>query len=495
MDLLAQVQDFIRRWDLLSPGDGVVIGVSGGPDSLCLLHVLVRLKATLRLRLHVAHLHHGLRGTDADADAAFVADLARQWGLPATVVKRDVPAIARALGLAFEEAARRVRYAFLAHTAAQVGAMKVAVGHNADDQAETVLMHLLRGAGPAGLRGMLPATPLSAYRLLDTLPDFPLPSPPPILIRPLLETPRAEVEQYCAEQGLKPRFDRSNLDTTYFRNRLRHELLPLLETYNPNIRRRLCHTAEVVAADYALLERLREWAWKEVVLEEGKEAILFDRHGWEAQHRSLQRSLIREAAYRLCPHLRDVDFVHVENALRVAEEGKTGAQATLPGGLTLTVEYDRLTVARMGYEPPQEGPTLPPGREATVALPGVTSLPEGAWILETALPEEWSEEDVEGNPDRWTAYLDADALATPLVLRTRRAGDRFCPQGMGGHRPRLTDWMINAKVPRPQRDRLPLLVAAEEIVWVCGWRVSEMAMVKPSTRRVARLQFRRPGRR
>ncbi len=489
MDILDRVRAYIERHGLLAVGDGVVVGVSGGPDSLCLLHLLLRLREPYRLRLHVAHLHHGARGEEADADAAFVASLARQWGLPATVSRQDVPEIARSHKLAFEEAARRVRYAFLAHVAGEVGAARIAVGHNADDQAETVLMHFLRGAGLAGLRGMLPATPLSTYRLLEGLAGFALPPSLPLLVRPLLGTPRAAIEQYCAEQGLQPRFDRSNLDTTFFRNRLRYELLPLLETYNPHIRHRLCHTAEVVAADYDLLERMRDWAWEEVTVEATGEAVIFDRVAWQTQPLSLQRALIREAAYRLRPHLRDVDFVHVENAVRVAQKGEAGLQATLPGGLMLTVGYDRLTVAGEGYEPPPEGPTLPPGREVEVTLPGTTPLPEGRWVLEATLPEIWTREEVEANPDRWTAYLDADALASPLLLRTRRSGDRFRPQGMGGHAPRLTDWMINARVPRAWRDRLPLLVGGEEIAWVCGWRVSETARIGPATRRIARFRF------
>lgn len=488
-DLLRQVREFIRRHDLLSVGDRVVVGVSGGPDSLCLLHLLLRLREEYRLQLHVAHLHHGARGEDADADAAFVADLAREWGLPATLAREDVPALARTHKLAFEEAARRVRYAFLAHVAGRVGAAKVAVGHNADDQAETVLMHFLRGAGLAGLRGMRPATPLSEYRLLPQTGRFPLPERLPVLIRPLLGVPRAEIEAYCAEHGLTPRFDRSNLDTTFFRNRLRHELLPLLETYNPNIRRRLCHTAEVVAADYELLTQMRDWAWERVVRAETERAVVLDRAEWEAQPLSLQRALIREAAYRLRPSLRDVDFVHVEAAVQVAREGATGARATLPGGLALTVGYDTLTVADADYEPPFSGPTLPPGTEVPVTLPGRTPLPGGEWVLDAALLETWSPAEVTGNPDRWTAYLDAERVQAP-VLRTRRPGDRFRPQGLGGHAPPLTDWMINARVPRAVRDSLPLLVSADgEILWVCGWRVSETATVGPETRRVARFRF------
>jgi tRNA(Ile)-lysidine synthase len=487
VNLLSRVRGFIRRHDLLARGDSVVVGVSGGPDSLCLLHLLVRLQEEYRLRLHVAHLHHSARGEEADADAAFVSDLARRWGVPATVAKRDVPAIAQEHKMAFEEAARRVRYAFLAHVA---GEAKIAVGHNADDQTETVLMHLLRGAGLAGLRGMLPATPLSDYRMLKQVADFSLPSPPPLLIRPLLATPRADIERYCAAQGLEPRFDRSNLDTTYFRNRLRHELLPLLETYNLNVRRRLQHTADVIAADYALLVQLRDWAWGETVREETKEAIVFDRPTWQAQHLSLQRALVREASYRLRRELRDVDFVHVENAVRVAREGTTGAQATLPGGLALTVGYDRLTVADASYEPPPEGPTLPPAQEVMVALPGTTPLPDGRWVLEATLLEKWTQAEVETNPDRWTAYMDVATLAQPLVLRARRTGDHFQPQGMGGHAPRLTHWMTNAKIPRPWRDRLPLLVAEEDVVWVCGWRVAETAVVGPTTQKIAMFRLR-----
>jgi len=490
VDLLAQVRGFVRRHDLLAPGDGVVVGVSGGPDSLSLLHLLVCLQEEYRLRLHVAHLHHGARGEEADADASFVADLARRWGLPSTIAKRDVPAIARERKVAFEEAARQVRYAFLARVAGEVAAAKIAVGHNADDQAETVLMHLLRGAGPAGLRGMRPVASLSDYRLLGDASGSPAWSSL-ALIRPLLGVSRADVERYCVEQGLEPRFDRSNLDTTYFRNRLRHELLPLLEGYNPNIRRRLCHTAEVIGADYELLTRLRDWSWGEVVRAEAEQAVLFDLPAWRAQPLSLQRALIREAAYRLRPTLRDVDFIHVENAVLVARRGNTGARATLPGGLMLTVGYDRLVVAQTGYDPPPSGPTLPPGREVEVALPGTASLPESEWALEGAMLERWTQRDVETNPDRWTAYLDADRLSSPLLLRTRRTGDRFRPQGMGGQAPRLTDWMTNAKIPRAWRDRLPLLVAGEEIVWVCGWRTAETAIVGPATRLVARFRFRR----
>jgi len=296
-DILKKVRHTIETHGLLAPGDGIVVGVSGGPDSLCLLHVLLRLREEYRLRLHVAHLNHGARGAEADAAAEFVASLAAEWGLPVTVERQDVPALARAHKLAFEEAARRVRYAFLARVAGEAGAHKIAMGHNGDDQAETVLMHLLRGAGLAGLRGMLPITPITDYRLLEPFIQYPISNlQPPAIIRPLLQVSRSEIEHYCTDHDLAPRFDRSNLDTTYFRNRLRHELLPLLETYNPNVHTRLRHTAAVVAADYELLIQLREQAWAEVVREERDTAIAFDRATCRAcstWQKSTSRRLLR----------------------------------------------------------------------------------------------------------------------------------------------------------------------------------------------------------
>ncbi|MCX7681977.1 MAG: tRNA lysidine(34) synthetase TilS [Anaerolineae bacterium] len=493
-DILPVVQKTIEKYALLAPGDGVVVGVSGGADSLTLLHVLWRLSEPYRLRLHVAHLHHGARGADADGDAAYVAELAAAWGLPFTIERQDVPALARAHKLTFEEAARRVRYAFLSRVAGAVGATRIAVGHHADDQAETVLMHFLRGAGLAGLRGMLPLTPITDYRLLEPFATEMLPGVPQ-LIRPLLEVPRAAIAAYCAAQGLTPRFDYSNLDTTYFRNRLRHELLPLLETYVPNVRKRLCHTAAVLAADYEVLSQLLEQCWQQVVLREEEQVIVFDRQVWQALPVAMQRATLRHAAYRLRPTLRDVDFVHVEQARYVGLQGASGAQATLPAGLMLTVGYNTLTIgdqavgsrpdATLGEAVPELGSDQP----VPVQIPGRTPLPGSRWVLEATVLDVWDMAQIASNTDPWTAYLDAETIVGSLALRTRRPGDRFRPQGMGGHSVKLSAFLINLKEPRPQRDRLPLLVDGAKIVWVCGRRIAEEVAVRPQTRSVVMLRF------
>ncbi len=484
--VIDRVREAIRRHHLLSPGEMVVVGVSGGPDSLCLLHLLCRLRQEYDLGLHVAHLHHGLRDADADADAAFVHALAADWGLPCTVEQADVLGLADKHRLAVEEAARRARYDFLGRVAEEVGALTIAVGHNADDQAETVLMHFLRGSGLAGLRGMLPLTPLNEYRLINGQ------SRPLRLIRPLLEISRSEIEAYCSFYGLQPRFDLSNLDTTYFRNWLRHQVIPLLERHNPNVREVLRRSARVLTDDYALLRGLLEETWPRVVRNETSQSIVFDLAAWRALHPSLQRSTLREAIHRLRCSLRNINFLHVENALFVARDGTTGNRATLPQGLLLTVGYDHFTVADAdAVEPLPDWPLLlPDSAPLPVSLPGLTLLPETDWaiqadLLDSAdLPEGWRD-----NADPWRAFLDADLVGEMLWLRTRRPGDRFQPQGLGGHTVKLGDFLTNQKVPRAIRDRLPLLVGRVGIAWVCGLRVDERACVQRQTQRVLTLRF------
>jgi tRNA(Ile)-lysidine synthetase-like protein len=481
---------------LVIPGETLVVGVSGGPDSLCLLHILRRLAPEFSLSLHVAHLNHQMRGPEADADAAFVAGLAADWGLPATIESADVPALARLHKLAPEEAARRARYSFLARVAVQVGARTIAVAHNADDQTETVLMHWLRGSGLAGLRGMLPATPMGDLRF--EIGDWRLEVPSPIsnlqpltLIRPLLDIPRADIEAYCARHNLQPRFDRSNLDTTYFRNRLRHELIPYLETYNVNIREILRRSATVVAADYELLRQQLEVTWGQVVRTESDQAVTFGLAAWRALPLALKRSTLREAIHRLRRALRNIDFVHVENALEILRDGETGAQATLPQGLILTIGYDSFTVAGQDYRALPNLPLLLTEIPVSVAVPGRAQLPGTDWVLQVeVLPRSVVSDQALVAAQGWEAYLDAAAVGSSPVLRPRRPGDHFCPPGMGGRSKRVNELMINEKIPASWREHIPLLVNGEgQIVWVCGWRPDERACVTDSTQQVVWLRF------
>jgi len=526
VDVVSTVRHTIDRYGLLLPEETVVVGVSGGPDSLCLLHVLNRLGGEYRIELHVAHLNHRMRGSEADADAAFVARLAEEWGLPCTVEARDVPTLAREKKLSLEEAARRARYAFLAEVAEQIGAGRIAVGHNADDQTESVLMHWLRGAGLAGLRGMLPAISLSDYRLLEG----PCPEPdegeeggtrdkgqgpalnpalspalsevegvvegaapyPFTLIRPLLEVPRAEIEAYCAEHSLQPRFDRSNLDTTYYRNRLRHELIPYLESYNPGIREVVRRSARVIADDYTYLRAELDRLWPQVVISESDRAIKFDLAAWRGLPTSFQRSTLRQAIHRLRRSLRNINWIHVEDALVALLEKPAGTQVTLPQGLMLTMSYQIFTVANEGYvELPTDLPLLTVD-SLPLGIPGTTPLPESPWRVEarhlsrSELPPGW-----EDNPDPWQAFLDHEVTGSELILRRRQPGDRFQPLGLGGRQTTLREFMINVKIPTQWRHLVPIVASPQHIVWLAGWRVDERARITKGTKRVLHLRFAR----
>jgi tRNA(Ile)-lysidine synthase len=505
VDVVSTVRHTIDRYGLLLPEETVVVGVSGGPDSLCLLHVLNRLRGEYRIGLHVAHLNHQIRGSEADADAAFVARLAEEWGLPCTVEARDVPTLAREKKLSLEEAARRARYAFLAEVAEHAGAKRIAVGHNADDQTESVLMHWLRGAGLAGLRGMLPAIPLSDYRLLEGedgrqyngqgefngREEFNGQKPYPFtLIRPLLEVTRAEIEAYCAEHSLQPRFDRSNLDTTYYRNRLRHELIPYLEGYNPGIREVVRRSAKVITDDYAYLRAELDRLWPQVVISESDKAIQFDLAAWRCLPTSFQRSTLRQAIHRLRRSLRNINWIHVEDARVALMEKPAGTQVTLPQGLMLTMSYQTFTVADEGYvELPTDLPLLAVD-SLPLAVPGTTLLPESIWRVEARLLSKselspgW-----EDNQDPWQAFLDHDVTGSELILRRRQPGDRFQPLGLGGRQTTLREFMINVKIPAQWRNRVPIVASPQHIVWLAGWRVDERARVTEGTKQVLHLRF------
>ncbi|MEA3337984.1 MAG: tRNA lysidine(34) synthetase TilS [Chloroflexota bacterium] len=501
MDVFKAVENTIWRYNLISPGDTVVVGVSGGPDSLCLLHVLKQLEQSWALNLHVGHLHHGLRGAQADADAAFVNKMADSWGLPCTVSLADVPAQARQPGVSVEEAARHARYTFLSGLAGDLGTDAVAVGHNADDQTETVLMHLLRGSGLAGLRGMMPETFLSDYRLTASGADQPatatsgssFPAIPGTVrvVRPLLEIPRDAVLRYCADHDLVPRFDRSNQDTTLFRNRLRHELLPILEQYNPQIRRILRNSAQVLGDDYALLRTLVDDAFDKLTVHQTAGRIVVDLAGWRALPMSLQRSVLREIVGRLRKNLRNINFVHIENARRILQDGHTGDRITFPADLQAVLGYHQFAVGTAPVELPIDSFPLLDRQSLPLRVPQTIRIGASEWciitdwISQADLPFGWRE-----NSDPWQAWLAIEDGGAPLRLRARQDGDRFQPLGMAGHSKLLGEYFANEKVPAPARDRWPLLVDCEDtILWVCGLRVDERAKVSNNTDRVLHVRL------
>lgn len=463
-----RVRTFITRHHLIAPGERVIVAVSGGVDSLVLLHILNALRDSLDLRLHVATLDHGIRGEAGAADAAFVCTLAEAWGLPVSAAQVDVPAQARDTGRGIEAAARIARYTFLEQVARSTNAHTIASGHNRDDQAETVLLHLIRGSGLDGLRGMLPSAPLH-------LPHIPDESMAPItIIRPLLDVSRAEIAAYAAAHDLAPREDATNRDLNYARNRLRHAIIPSLEALNPNLKATLARTAEILRADADLMAQIGEEALARVQVDVRENTVILDRAAWESLRLAEKRAVIRASVRRLLRESSDLAFDHIESAIRVADAGPTGAAATLPVGLMLRVDHTVLTLSPAEHAIIRvDAPALTPGDPALTFMAGDTirHMFDG-WLFE-AYP-------LPAGADLAGIHADplAAALAIPahtrLRLRTRQPGDRIRPRGMGGKSQKLADMFTNMHVPLVWRDRVPLLIAGDDIVWVVAptaeWR-------------------------
>lgn len=463
--LLRRVRSYIVENQLALPGQTIVIGVSGGPDSVCLAHLLAQLRGSLGIVLHGAHLNHGLRGAGADADAEYVAKLLSDLRVPATIGKEDVAAYRRRHRLSLEEAARQVRYAFLAQVAQQVGAAAVAVGHTADDQAETILLHLVRGSGLAGLVGMRPKTELR-----------PTPTPSPVtVIRPLLTVRRSETMAYCQAQGLAPRHDASNQWLEPRRNWLRHQVMPLLEAINPAVGPALGRAAALVAADLAFLEAETSRLFSEVA-QTTTGRVAFDRPALLGFPSALRRYLLRRGIHHLWGDLAGLESAHLL-AMEKALISGAGRQLHLPRGLVFAVEHDTATLAAA------EAKLALGEGEYSLNVPGVTLVPGWKVTAElgTARPEDRIRQGV-------SASLDAAACGQPLVVRQRRPGDRFHPLGLPQPK-KLQDFLVDAHVPRRYRDALPLVVSPSGIVWVVSHRIAEWAKLTPNTHQVLRLDF------
>jgi tRNA(Ile)-lysidine synthase len=354
------VRQTLRKHTCFAAGQTVVVGVSGGADSLCLLHILFTLRCDLGIHLHVAHLDHGLRGEAAAADARFVAQSAAGLGLPATVEARDVAAYQRLHRLPMEEAARETRYSFLLEVARRAGAAAVATGHTADDNVETLVLHWLRGAGLAGMRGMPIVRELRGFanhqRGRDGTPVRAPAQAPIMLVRPLLQIARAQTEAYCREHGLAFRVDETNEDVHVTRNRIRRQLLPDLEGYNPGLRATLLRSARAATDDFDYLSSQTLSAWPSVVADsqDGTTGLSLNRGAFRGLPPALRRSLLRRALEHLWGGWQDFGWVHVESLRLAVAQGRVGTVVDLPHGLALTVGYESAVLAPLA----QTGATL-----------------------------------------------------------------------------------------------------------------------------------------
>ncbi|MBI2165834.1 MAG: tRNA lysidine(34) synthetase TilS [Chloroflexi bacterium] len=461
--LAREVSRVLQEVDV--PGRVLLVAVSGGPDSLCLLHLLDGLKEALKISLAVAHLDHSLR-PESPQEAAFVLDAARRLGLEAFVERADVASYRRANRLSLEDAARRLRYDFLARTAHRIGAHAVAVAHTADDQAETVLMNILRGAGLRGLKGM---SAVSQYR---TGQDRQV-----TLVRPLLGVRRSDTEEFCRLAGLSPVIDPSNLSLAIVRNRIRWQVLPVLRELNPNVNEALLRLASSAGDDASFIEAAVDQEWRRLARQD-EGAITIDRAGLRQIHRSLQRHLLRRAFEVLTGSAEGLELSHMESMACLAR-GTERYTLDLPCNSIFEAEGPHVVLRHKG---PLREQAKVFREQHPIAVPGETAL-EGWRVRCDLVPP-----DAAGQSSEYVSYLDYEALDGSLAVRGRRRGDRFQPLGMEQTK-RLQDFLVDQKVPASVRDGVPLLVSPRGIAWVVGYRIAHWARIRPETGRVLRVQF------
>lgn len=477
--MIERVRKTLKDECCLSSSDTVVIGVSGGPDSVCLLHLLWQ----LRFAIIVAHLDHQIR-PESEMEAQFVADFSRQLNLPFASQTVNVRQFAEVEGRSIEESARILRYQFIFETAQKKGAQAVITAHNADDQVETVLMHFLRGSGLSGLRGM-------QFRTLPNPWNTHIP-----LLRPMLNIWREEIMAYLGENQLKYCQDASNLDLSYYRNRLRHELLPILGDYNPGIRRRIWQTSIIVHQDLELLDPILVQAWNDCLRYESASKIAFDTHQFANYSSALQRHLFRRAGFLLRPEIRDLDFNALQRVVMFIRQPSRSKQMDWIAGLHLSISAGLIWLLYKEKEIPQcnDFPLLSPGTINSLPVPGEVLL-DNDWMIRSEIIADvvTAYEQARQNPDPYQVWIDPGDPRVTLSIRTRLPGDVIKSLGMNGHTVKISDLMINQKIEKSARDSWPLVLAGDEIAWVPGLRVSESFRLKPDSRLVIYLRITQPG--
>lgn len=451
----------------LKPGDKIVVGVSGGADSVCLLHLLRALSDRRRHPLHVVHLNHRFR-PEAVKEADFVKALAESWGIPATISSLPVPQICKERRLSKQAGARAVRYDFFETVAREVGARWIAVGHTADDQAETFLMRLVRGAGPEGLCAIPPMREGK-------------------IIRPLLTITRREILAALSEAEIPFMEDPSNRETIYFRNDIRHRLLPLLEEYNPRIKDALSKAARLLREENDFLTQLVEERISTFGIAAENDTVRIDLESLRSLHPALRRRVLRRGIDRLVPS-REIGFDQIEKILSKALSAPAGKEWTLPR-LRIEKGDSELILQKTSGRPARREPTPSP-RDATFApASGLLDLPDwGLRLTASVAPRK-------GIPSfsACVASFDFDRICLPLTLRGRRAGDVFVPAGMGGKHKKLQDFFTDAKIPKSKRSAIPILSCSGGILWVVGLRVDERFRATRETKTVLTVRIRPIG--
>lgn len=462
--LLRRVRGTIEKHGMLKKGDTVILAVSGGVDSVALLHVMNSLKSIYKVTLHVAHLEHGIRGEESIGDMKFVEKLCDELSVPLSTRSADVPDLARSRGLSLEAVARKVRYAFLEELAEEIGASKIATGHNANDQAETLLINLVRGAGMAGLSGIRPA-------MKDKI------------IRPLIETPREEIEAYIAEKDLEFRVDSTNQDENLERNRVRKTLIPLIESeFNPGIVLSLARSASVFSTmNQYLADQAKEVLDKHTRTEDGRTTIELEEFG------DIPEAVKLFTLYTVVRSFEEdeqvVSYDILKAVLNLAVRSRSGSRLDIGSGIMAMKEFDKLVIGR--------DLALINRYDVRLDVPGTTSVKAAECTFETEiLKDRPGTGEIYRSGD--TAYFDFGEIDLPLIARSWREGDKFVPFGLSGTK-KVHDIFVDEKVPASRRAFVPIICDSDGVIWVAGVRRADRARITDDTRTILKITYRKGG--
>lgn len=458
---LKRVENYIKEHRLLKNSDTVIVAVSGGPDSLCLLHLLHRLQDKYNLKLVVAHLNHGLR-PEAIEEAQAVEGLAREFSACFEKKEVDIKVYKKENHLSEEEAGRRARYDFFNDMAKKYKAAVIALGHHYDDQVETVLFNIIRGTGPDGLAGILPARSKGMVKV----------------IRPLLFLRRSEIEDYCRSYNLKPSIDRSNLETGYTRNKVRLELIPYLkEQFNPRIQEALFGLSELARYDRQLLRFLSAKKFNQLATySSGRISLSID--GVLRLPQSIRGRVLKLTLAKFIPG-KKLNRLHIERLSKLLEQGNLNARLSLPHNVEVLLTGKSLIVRSDSNHKAEKF------NEISFNIPGKAYLPGGKVITAKLVDIK----DLKWPPLPGQAYLDLDRLpGTSLKVQPRWPGARFHPQGAPGSK-KLKDFLIDQKIPEWRRDYLPLVTVGNKVIWVAGVRIAEPYRITSSTKKALLLEL------
>jgi len=465
LDLLNKFKEYNKKEVLFKNEDNILLGVSGGPDSLTMLNLFLRIKKIYNLNIVVFHLNHKFR-EEAGEEAVYVKSICQKSNIPVIIKEYDVPALIKREALSPEEAARKIRFSLMQKEARNYNISKIALAHNKDDLVETILLHMFRGTGLKGLSGIDPVTEINGIKI----------------IHPLLNTSRYEIEQYCQEYDLEPRFDKSNESTIYTRNKIRLDIIPYLEkNINPGLKDVMFNMSELIRKENSFMSNLTKDFISEILIEEGNNLIRVDIIKLKDSPEVLRMRAIQKVIYKLKDKEVNVYNNHLKLIGDLIFTGNTGNMLDLPDDIKVKKSYDSLIFTKGNIE------INFIKFDKVMEIPGKIIIANNQKLESSLLSPDKDWEKNKLNPN--ICFFDIEEVSLPIRVRNRKDGDRFIPLGMSGFK-KVKDFFIDEKLPLEQRDMVPVITDKnDKIIWLAGLRMDERVKITDKTNKIGKIIY------